>query len=496
MLSDEQLIEQIRTELRSELAELNPPPDLLDRLLEPAGSDRRSRRGSGERSAERRDRRRWPGRARGLGDAVVVLAVVIVVVVVAAVALTSLRPHHSSTPAGPGITAHNGEIAFANGGSLEFVNPDGSGLRDVWAGADHAFCLGPAGSGAGCFAWSPNGKQFAYLAGRAHKLTLYLVGADGQHPRPLTACGDCQGVSWSPDGSQIAVGRYSARRVDVNLWVVNAKSGAMRQITYCQPNRACGTAGVADTGVYWFMLQWSPDGQEIYFIRIGQRVGGVIDTPSLDTVRPDGSDLWGLPVRAPESRKTAPMLPFGAQWSPDGHELAVDTYNGVWLVDATGRVTRLTSLEAINGSAWSPDGRELAMATPTGIYTIDADGKALTRLIGTANPSLLGSAWSPNGKQLAYENSTYQHPSQPGSAHVQWVWTISVDGSDKRLIYKTIPFVNGGVDNTPAWSPDSSQLAFRAKDGIYLANPDGTNLRRIAQGFWPAFAWQSIPSTR
>ena len=33
MLSDEQLIAQIRTELRSELADLNPPAGLLDRLL-------------------------------------------------------------------------------------------------------------------------------------------------------------------------------------------------------------------------------------------------------------------------------------------------------------------------------------------------------------------------------------------------------------------------------------------------------------------------------
>ncbi len=92
MLSDEQLIEQIRTELRSELADLNPPPDLLDRLLEPAENDGRSQRGSRERSADRRDQRGWHARVHGLGTAVPVLAAVIVVVVVAAVAFTSLRP--------------------------------------------------------------------------------------------------------------------------------------------------------------------------------------------------------------------------------------------------------------------------------------------------------------------------------------------------------------------------------------------------------------------
>ena len=112
MLSDEQLIERIRTELRSELADLNPPPDLFDRLLEPAESDSRSQRGSRERSADRRGRRGWRVRVRGLGAAVPVLAGVIVVLVIAAVALTSVRHHQASSPVGPAVAARNGKVAF------------------------------------------------------------------------------------------------------------------------------------------------------------------------------------------------------------------------------------------------------------------------------------------------------------------------------------------------------------------------------------------------
>ena len=282
MLSDEQLIEQIRTELRSELADLNPPPDLLDRLLEPAENDGRSQRGSRERSADRRDQRGWHARVHGLGTAVPVLAAVIVVVVVAAVAFTSLRPHHSSTPAGAGIATHDGKIAFISGSSLEVANPDGSGLRRVEAVPRQCDVSGYS-RGSGCFAWSADGKQFAYLAGGAHKLTLYLVGADGQHPRPLTACGDCQGVSWSPDGSQIAVGRYLAGQV--NVWVVNAKTGAMRRITGCPNGATCAVGrplGPGEPFGYTFllqsspngqMLQWSPNGEKIFFIRFGGSSG-------------------------------------------------------------------------------------------------------------------------------------------------------------------------------------------------------------------------------
>ena len=167
MLSDEQLIEQIRTELRSELADLNPPPDLFDRLLEPAESDGRSQRGSRERSADRRDGRGWRARGRGLGAAVPVLAGVIVVLAIAAVALTSVRHHQASSPGGPAVAARNGKvafIAFGGGGypprggypptrsehgvtwafdALAVTNPDGSGRQNVgtYRCADAEVCV-------------------------------------------------------------------------------------------------------------------------------------------------------------------------------------------------------------------------------------------------------------------------------------------------------------------------------------------------------------------
>jgi Tol biopolymer transport system component len=357
---------------------------------------------------------------------------------------------------------------------LEFANPDGSGLRDVGA-VPGCGNVEPDGRAA-CFAWSADGRQFAYLAGHPHGFTLYLVGADGQQPRRLTACGDCEGVSWSPDGSQIAVGRYVAGQL--NVWVVDAKSGAMRRITDCQrPSATCGAAGDL------VQLQWSPDGQKIFFIRTGDN-GGLV---SLGTVRPDGSDQTELPIPTDPRSATA-------QWSPDGRELAVNAANGVYIVDAAGTVRELTKLPDPQGIAWSPDGRELAVDYATGIYTVDADGKALARLAeGRGTPPASGVfalAWSPNGKQLAYGGST-------GPMDVEGIWTTNADGSDTRLVYKkTVPLVDGAILATvPIWSPDGSQLAFSSSDGTYVANADGTHLHRIGQGSFGALAWQPNPST-
>lgn len=488
MLSDEQLIERIRTELRSELADLNPPPDLLDRLLEPAENDGRSQPGSGKRSP-RRDWRRWRARVGGLGAAVPVLAAVIMVVVVAAVALTSLRPHHGST--GAGIATRNGKIAFVSGGSLEFANPDGSGLRHV--GTVPHQCAAVAGftSGVGCFAWSPDGTQFAYLAGGSHELTLYLVGADGQHPRPLTACGDCHGVSWSPDGSRIAVWRYLAGRL--NVWVVNAKTGAMRPITDFQCTNGLPFCGKPGLELLWiFQLQWSPNGQRISFIYAGSK-GTVVtsghrrivfhgsDLTTIGTVRPDGSDLTEL---------NNILSPGAAQWSPDGRELAVTNGYSVYIVHADRTVTTLPKspyqASVYPSIAWSPDGRELAIAPQYGgIYTVDADGKHLTRL---AAGSVWAPAWSPDGTKLAYAAT-------PGGVGRE-LWTINAAGSDRRLIYTTSAEIGVSPGSVPAWSPDGRQLAFSSIAGMYVVNANGSDLHRIGQGSRGAFAWQPVPSTR
>jgi hypothetical protein len=473
MLSDEQLIEQIRTELRLELADLNPPPDLLDRLSEPDENDGRSPRRSGKRGGVR-DQGRWRGRVRRLGAALPLLAAVIVAVVVAAVALTSLRHHHDSTvgPTGSGIGTKYGQIAFiAPGGGpsggfgsgvkprVELVNPDGSDLRFV-----DTYPCSPSPSQGACnvasIAWSAAGTQLAYLAGSVQGLgprhyTLYLVGASGQ-PRALTACGDCQDLSWSPDGSQIAVVRWvgTGNEGARNVWVINAKTGAMRRITNCKRNACVDAFDLHD-------LQWSPDGQNILF------VGGKGRALSLDTIHPDGSHLTQLTTIPP------PTPPPGAPQS---------------------------SVGASPNPQFSPDGRQIAFDKNNGIYTINAEGTDLKRVVGASlgrGASLDGAnpAWSPDGTQLAY--STWG-PGKTGP-HTM-LWAINANGSHNRLLYDRLlykrsrfhfPVPTWGVQ---IWSPNGRQIAFSASHypGTYVINANGSGLHRIGPTT-SQLAWQPIP---
>ena len=457
MLSDEQLIEQIRTELRSELADLNPPPDLFDRLLELAASDSRSQRGSRERSADRRDRRGWRGRGRGLGAAVPVLAGVIVVVVVAAVALTSVRHHQASTPAGPAVAARNGKVAFiAFGGAkypptggypptrsehgvtwaldaLAVTNPDGSGRQNVGTYR----CAAPSSACAVySFAWSADGTEIAYLAGHPPglnaptSLALYLVDANGNNPRKLASCGDCAGlnadssIAWSPDDSRIALTRQTGLAQD--LWLVNVKTGALSRLNDCASGKTCADASA----------EWSPGGQAIVFSRW---VKGQV--ASIYTMRPDGTHLKLIAAVA------------GAQ-----------------------------------DPQWSPDGREIAFQANNGIYTVNADGTQVTQI--AAAGGLAGEpAWSPDGTKLLYAKSSLN----PDAVEVTQLWTINANGSDNRRIYQGLS--PGGRWPLPFWSPDGKQIAVAPNDGVFVMNADGTGVRLVGESA-NEVAWQPIPPTR
>jgi Tol biopolymer transport system component len=405
--------------------------------------------------ARRRARRRRVGIALALG--------------VVAVAVASLGGVFGGSGRGAGATAltansgasgqssatRNKQIVMADwdSGQVELVNPNGSGLHKAPA----ALSLGGSAS--------PNGKQLAFVSpsnalvspSQEDKETLYLAGADGQHPRRLTACGACAGLNWSPDGSQIAVVRFSdsVPGGGSNVWVVNAKTGAMRQITHCGVEEFCAAFNAAP--------QWSPTGGRILFIGPG---GPGPYGWGLDTIRPDGSDPTTLATNPPTSTPYRPAAGPNPQWSPDGREIAFDLHNDIYIINANG--TDLRRLVTNGGDpAWSPDGTRLLYAT------IGAPGASLSQL---------------------------------RSRHIK-LWTINADGSDNRLLYRYPWPISDSVDWRTAfvaahvWSPDGKQIAFSnpgsseasssdTEAGTYLINADGSDPHRIAPGSWGALAWQ------
>ena len=129
-------------------------------------------------------------------------------------------------------------------------------------------------------------------------------------------------------------------------------------------------------------------------------------------------------------------------------------------------------------ASWSPTGDDIVIdSTPlssstTQIYRLAADGGALRPLVtlkGGDTP-----AFSPDGSQIAYSGLG----SAPGATGI---FIAASDGTQPHQL--TSP---AGTDFQPRFSPDGTRLVFsRDGTGIWMVNTDGTDLHQLTA----ALAW-------
>jgi dipeptidyl aminopeptidase/acylaminoacyl peptidase len=211
-------------------------------------------------------------------------------------------------------------------------------------------------------AWSPDGRQLAFLSdlARPGQLQLYAVAAEGGAPRRLTSLtGYVSKVGWSPDGRTIAL---------VNIAESNARAGAVeaaeretgeietkdKEARLVLVDAATGearTVSPADTYVYEY--DWSPDSRQIAAI----------------TAKGNGDNNWWIArlqvidassgaVRELFKPQTQIAVP---RWSPDGGEIAViqglmsdagSTGGDIWLVPAAGGPARNLTAGRRGSPSW------------------------------------------------------------------------------------------------------------------------------------------------
>lgn len=197
-------------------------------------------------------------------------------------------------------------------------------------------------------AWSPDGRQMAFVSDRAGKPQIFLLPVDGGEARPLTqlANGVGSGPVWSPDGQTIAftaaaqdeapdpatpyrftrpIYRFDALgrtdRANQNVWTIPAGGGDARQLT--------------DDNHHYTNVRWSPDGSRLLGIAAlgpgSHAIDGHLRLIGLDGgITPLTAD-WG-------SADTAEWTPDG-RWivfagAPDGADIG--TQNNLWRIPAQG----------------------------------------------------------------------------------------------------------------------------------------------------------------
>jgi Tol biopolymer transport system component len=222
-------------------------------------------------------------------------------------------------------------------------------------------------------AWSPDGRQIAYVASVDGHAQVHVINTDGSEVRQLTHVQTrTETPAWSPDGRQIAYVSYDDGRDEIYVMNVDGSN----------PTRLTTDYGASPA--------WSPDGQYIAYVSAGE----------IYVMNADGSHSRRLVVNHPKINASGLS---DLAWSPDGQSLAfsmfVGEHDAIFTVNADGtNLVRLTGSGDFNHRkpAWSPDGQRIAFSyydtANQEIYIMNADGSNLTRL--TSGYLAYQPAWS------------------------------------------------------------------------------------------------------
>src|SRR5262245_53435157 len=231
-------------------------------------------------------------------------------------------------------------------------------------------------------------------------------------------------------------------------------------------------------------LEWSPDGSKLLARRWGYGVG------ALDVTDETGKVVWTVDQR----------YAFDGRWSPDGTRIAFvhvhptpgpfvhpppGTDHVLFVASSDGRL-RARIAANVREFSWSPDGTKLAYAAcarlcgPSraqgahGLVIADATGRRAPHPVplpagaGAAGRTLGGVQWSPGGSLIAFVSH------DDVGTHLN---VVHPDGSSLRRLADGDWF-------SVRWSPDGSLIAFVSEDdvGTHLdvVHPDGSSLRRVA----------------
>lgn len=223
-------------------------------------------------------------------------------------------------------------------------------------------------------AWSPNGKQLAYVGYERGRSAVYIQSVDtGQVRKLLSEKGINGSPSWSPDGKQIAMTLSFENNPDI--YIVDSETGGSRR-------RLTNHYGI-DTEA-----SWSPDGQHLLFT--SDRGG----SPQVYKISINGGEPERLTFEGRQNLR--------ASYSPDGKNIVMVRAEGgryrVAMMNAETKDTRnLTDGSLDESPQFAPNGAVVIYATQTGkgaeLATISIDGRVRSRLRQAGD--VREPAWSP-----------------------------------------------------------------------------------------------------
>jgi Tol biopolymer transport system component len=261
---------------------------------------------------------------------------------------------------------------------------------------------------------------------------LHAMRPDGSGDRLIPSPGPVRAVSWSPDGTRLAVvttdrGELGGQR----LWVMdNDGSDAM------------------DLATAQIMVSpsWAPDGMTLAYAAL------VEDRAEIHLIGADGTD-----DRVIHAEPGLGLFPIhGVRISPDGRTMLVDRRS-------------------------ESDAEILAM---------NVDGTDIRPL--TSSEIGLAPSWSPDGLWIAFVRVALSDPDDPSSA-TRDVFVMNADGSGVRRLTEG---ERVGIDDGPVWAPDGTKIAYLTgldPTTLVVMNPDGSDPVELPAIDVGQFSWQPLP---
>ncbi len=229
-------------------------------------------------------------------------------------------------------------------------------------------------------AWSPDGKQLAYVSFETQKAVVWVQEVASGRRRVLANFrGSNSAPAWSPDGSQLAL--TLSRDGGSQLYLQPVAGGEPRRLA------TGGSAGAIDTEP-----AFTADGRTLYFV----------------SDRGGGPQIYRMPVAGGSVERVTfdGSYNISPAVSPDGRSLAYIARNGsafrLMLMDlASRRVQALTDTSDDESPSFAPNSRLVIYATRSGgrdvLMTTTLDGRIKTRLL-SSGLDVREPVWGPYGR--------------------------------------------------------------------------------------------------
>jgi Tol biopolymer transport system component/DNA-binding winged helix-turn-helix (wHTH) protein len=335
-------------------------------------------------------------------------------------------------------------------------------------------------------AWSPDGRNIAFLRRLDSGCGIFTVPPLGGSERKLTELGwtgdkrvlSCGRLAWSPDGKLLAVSHRTSEQAPWQIFLISI--GTLEAKAFTSPPQRT-------TGDLW--LAFSPDSKSLAFSRVKEEGAASFMIQSIS---------GGAPKLA-TSQPSREFMVSGLAWSPDGTSLLFtsqsrgtgEPYFSLWRITLPGgRYEQVMGVsDHVHMPATSLRGNRLALTRVTAGYLIGGgiwriQGPKSKHPGGPPQPFISSSVTYNASPEYSPDGSRIVFLSNRATGVFGNIWVCNSDGSNP-LRLTSLP----GHSGTPRWSPDGKQIVFdsivEGQVEVFVVDADGGLPRRLTHA--PSF---------